>query len=96
MGQKEIQQLISSDAKKYFLKSLMKDIRAMKYMLENDWFETDVTRIGAEQEMVIVDKATRRPKCIGPEVLAQTGEYPWLGGELARFNLESNLPPIGI
>lgn len=94
MGQKEIQQLISSDAKKYFLKSLMKDIRAMKYMLENDWFETDVTRIGAEQEMVIVDKATRRPKCIGPEVLAQTGEYAWLGGELARFNLESNLPPL--
>jgi CBS domain-containing protein/gamma-glutamylcysteine synthetase len=94
MGQKEIQQLISSDAKKYFLKSLMKDIRAMKYMLENDWFETDVTRIGAEQEMVIVDKYTRRPKCIGPEVLEKTTEYPWLGGELARFNLESNLPPL--
>lgn len=94
MGQKEIQQLISSDAKKYFLKSLMKDIRAMKYMIENDWFETDTTRIGAEQEMVIVDKTTKRPKCIGPEVLSQTTEYPWLGGELARFNLESNLPPL--
>jgi len=94
MGQKAIQQLISSDAKKYFLKSLMKDIRAMKYMLENDWFEQGITRIGAEQEMVIIDKNTRRPRIIAPEVLEQAGAYPWLGGELARFNLESNLPPL--
>lgn len=93
MTNKAIQQLISSDAKKHFLKALMKDLRAMNYMIENEWFETDVTRIGAEQEMVIVDKETYQPRTIAPEVLEQTTQYPWLGGELARFNLESNLDP---
>lgn len=93
MTNKAIQQLISSSAKKNFLKALMKDLRAMNYMLENEWFETDVTRIGAEQEMVIVDKETFQPATIAPEVLATSGHLPWLGGELARFNLESNLDP---
>lgn len=93
MNQKAIQQLISSDAKKNFLKALMKDLRAMNYMLDNDWFESDITRIGAEQEMVIVDNETFRPKTIAPEVLETTEKYKWLGGELARFNLESNLDP---
>ncbi len=63
-------------------------------MLENDWFETDVTRIGAEQEMVLVDRESYRPACIAPEVLAKTTHLPYLGGELARFNLESNLDPL--
>ncbi|MBK7425794.1 MAG: CBS domain-containing protein [Saprospiraceae bacterium] len=89
-----IQQLISSDGKKNFLKCLMKDLRAMHYMLENDWFETDITRIGAEQEMVLVDRESYRPACIAPEVLAKTTHLPYLGGELARFNLESNLDPL--
>jgi CBS domain-containing protein/gamma-glutamylcysteine synthetase len=89
-----IQQLISSDGKKNFLKCLMKDLRAMHYMLENDWFETDITRIGAEQEMVLVDRESYRPACIAPEVLAKTAHLPYLGGELARFNLESNMDPL--
>lgn len=89
-----IQQLISSDGKKNFLKCLMKDLRAMHYMLENDWFESDITRIGAEQEMVLVDRESYRPACIAPEVLEKTKHLPYLGGELARFNLESNMDPL--
>lgn len=94
MANGAIQQLTSSESKKHFLKCLMKDLRAMNYMLENDWFETDITRIGAEQEMVMVDKETRRPSPIAVEVLEKTGHLPFLGGELARFNLESNLEPL--
>lgn len=89
-----IQQLISSDGKKNFLKCLMKDLRAMHYMLENEWFESDITRIGAEQEMVLVDRESYRPACIAPEVLEKTKHLPYLGGELARFNLESNMDPL--
>jgi len=33
------------------MKALLEDLRALEFMIENGRFETDVTRIGAEQEM---------------------------------------------
>lgn len=65
----------------------------MEHMLHNDWFESDVVRIGAEQEMVIVDKENFRPRTIAPQVLDQCEHYDWLVSELAQFNLEINLLP---
>ena len=76
-----------------FSKRLLDDMRAMEYMLENDWFETDIIRIGAEQEMVLVDKETFRPALIAEKVLKDMAQYKWMGSELAQFNLETNLTP---
>ncbi len=77
----------------HFVKSLLDDVKALEYMIENDWFETDIVRIGAEQEMVLVDQKTFKPACINIEALKQMPEWPWVETELAKFNLEINLDP---
>lgn len=32
-----------------FVKHLLNDVKALETMLADDWFETDIMRIGAEQ-----------------------------------------------
>lgn len=76
-----------------FVKALLQDVNAMEHMLQNDWFENDIVRIGAEQELVIIDKENYRPRTIATEVLAAHDNYQWLVSELAQFNLEINLSP---
>lgn len=74
-----------------FVRNLLGDVKALEYMIENDWFDVGVTRIGAEQEMCLVDSSWK-PAPIAMDVLAKQS-YPWLETELARFNLETNLSP---
>src|SRR5690242_6996984 len=60
-------------------------------MVAEQRFERDVRRIGAEQEMFLVDEAMR-PAPVAPQILA--GEHDArLVSELATFNLEANLSP---
>ncbi|MEM6768772.1 MAG: CBS domain-containing protein [Bacteroidota bacterium] len=77
-----------------FVRRLLKDVQALEYMIEHDWFETGVVRIGAEQEMCLVDDCFK-PASLATEVMEQFGtDIPdWLATELARFNLEINLSP---
>ncbi len=84
---------VSQSSKNLFVKGLLQDIRAMEFMLDQSWFEDDIVRIGAEQEMVIIDKDHFRPLNLGPQILADYPEYDWLVSELAQFNLEINLSP---
>lgn len=76
-----------------FVKALLNDVTALEHMLANDWFESDITRIGAEQEIVLIDKSTYRPSTLGPTILKKSTEDSWLVSELAKFNLELNLDP---
>ncbi len=76
-----------------FVRNLLRDVQAIEYMLENDWFESDIVRIGAEQEMCIVDRKTLKPALINMEVLKTMKDDEWVGTELAKFNLETNLLP---
>ncbi|MFN7119051.1 MAG: CBS domain-containing protein [Saprospiraceae bacterium] len=76
-----------------FVRNLLRDVQAFEYMLENDWFESDIVRIGAEQEMCLVDTKTFKPATINMEVLETMKDYEWCGTELAKFNLETNLTP---
>ena len=62
-------------------------------MIQNDWFETDIVRIGAEQEMVLVDQRTLKPACVNMQALEHMTDWPWVETELAKFNLEINLEP---
>ena len=52
------------------LKHLLKDIRALERMLSEDLFETDIVRIGAEQELCLVDKYAK-PLPIAMELLGK-------------------------
>jgi CBS domain-containing protein len=76
-----------------FIKHLLQDVKALEYMLENDWFETDTIRIGAEQEMCLIQNKNYKPASINMEVLAKMPEHDWCVTELAKFNLEANMQP---
>lgn len=61
-------------------------------MIANGMIETGVRRIGAEQELFLVDHAWR-PAPVAMEILAAIDD-PHYTTELARFNLEINLDPL--
>ena len=69
MGEQQVSIVKSQDQMQHFVKSLLDDVKALEYMLDNDWFETDIVRIGAEQEMVLVDQKTLKPACINMQAL---------------------------
>ncbi|NJC27086.1 CBS domain-containing protein [Neolewinella antarctica] len=76
-----------------FTRHLLQDVQALEYMLKNEWFETDTIRIGAEQEMCLVDSKTLKPTPKNINVLNRLKDHSWATTEIARFNLESNLSP---
>lgn len=93
MGVQKVNTLEGSNEMQLFVRALLDDVQALEYMLENDWFERDIVRIGAEQEMCLVHNKTMKPACINMQVLEQMTDAPWCVTELAKFNLETNLSP---
>ncbi len=93
MGEQKVSLLQDDAQMQNFVRLLLNDVRAMEYMLENDWFETGITRIGAEQEMCMVHNDNLKPACIAVEALEKMKKWDWVETELARFNLETNLTP---
>ena len=92
MGEQQVSRLNSRTENQKFISALLKDLHSLKYMLEHDWFEKDPIRIGAEQEIVLVDSYCK-PKPIAPEILKNLKNNKWLTSELSKFNLEINLSP---
>jgi hypothetical protein len=74
-----------------FMKVLLADLRALEYMLERGMFDTGPQRIGAEQELFLIDDAMR-PAPVAMQVLQQAAD-PRLTTEIGKFNLEANLTP---
>jgi CBS domain-containing protein/gamma-glutamylcysteine synthetase len=93
MGEQRVSKVTNKKAMQTFVKALLRDVEACDYMINQGWFENDITRIGAEQEMVMVDKMTYKPATIAVEALDSMKEYDWVETELAKFNLETNLTP---
>jgi len=93
MGEQNVNKLNSKEELQLFVKHLLNDVKALETMLADDWFETDIMRIGAEQEMFMVDDKYFKPALIAVEVLEEMKEFDWVGTELAKFNLETNLSP---
>lgn len=73
------------------MSAVLDDLRALDYMIEHDRIESGVHRVGAEQEMFLVDR-NLRPAPLAVEVLDSLDE-PRLTTEIARFNLEANITP---
>src|SRR5437773_6370849 len=92
MGEHNVEQQFDEKKSQAFMKALLEDLRALEFMIETDRFETGVVRIGAEQEMFLVDR-NLRPAPISLEVLDRAKD-PRLTTEIARFNLEANLTPL--
>ncbi len=92
MGEHNVEQFVDEKKAQAFMKALLEDLRALAFMLANGCFETGVTRIGAEQEMFLIDQYFRAAP-VSQEVLKHAGD-PRLTTEIARFNLEANLSPL--
>jgi len=73
-----------------FTKALLRDLRALRRMLDTGCFETGTCRIGAEQEMFLVNEAFR-PSATAVEILEEL-EGPFTT-ELALYNIEANVEP---
>jgi CBS domain-containing protein/gamma-glutamylcysteine synthetase len=93
MGEQRVSLVTEDEQMHRFVKSLLKDVQALEYMLENECFEDDIVRIGAEQEMCLVNNVDFKPACIITEVLERLGGHDWVETELAKFNLEIGLDP---
>ncbi len=92
MGQHKVEQHVDEKKSQVFMKALLEDLRALAFMLEDGRVESGVTRIGAEQEMFLIDRYLR-PAPVSLEVLAEANDAR-LTTEIARFNLEANLTPL--
>jgi CBS domain-containing protein len=75
-----------------FTRELLRDLQALERMVAGDQIESDVCRIGAEQELFIVDRDWM-PAPLSSELLAELDD-PHFTTELARYNLEVNLDPL--
>ncbi|MGZ3405437.1 MAG: glutamate-cysteine ligase family protein, partial [Polyangia bacterium] len=91
MGQHDVDELPDEERLRAFSKAVLDDLEALEAMLASGRFETGVRRIGAEQEMFLVDEAML-PATVGPAILERAHD-PRLVSELALFNLEANLSP---
>src|SRR4026209_540500 len=92
MGDHNVEQQVDEKKSQSFMKALLEDLRALAFMLEDGRVESGVTRIGAEQEMFLIDRHLR-PAPVSLEVLKEAGDAR-LTTEIARFNLEANLTPL--
>ena len=92
MGDLNVHSVRSKQEQQQFMRFLIRDIKAMERMLRDGWFETDPMRIGAEQEICLVDRYYK-PIHINLQAL-RTIDDPAFTSELANFNLEANLDPL--
>ena len=92
MGDFNVRPVRNQHDKQIFMKNLLKDMQALEHMVQNDWFEKDPIRIGAEQEMCLVDQ-NWKPYPINKEALAIISDDSFTS-ELAKFNMEVNLKPL--
>lgn len=91
MGDKKVTAEYDEEQMRAFTLAVLNDLQAFQMMLDADLFEEDVKRIGAEQEMFLVDSAMR-PAGIAVEVIEEAGDSR-LTTEIGKFNLEANLTP---
>lgn len=91
MGEHKIEQSVDDRQMRAFTKALLNDLGALEQMLDNGRIESGVRRIGAEQEMFLVD-AQFRPAPVAVEIIERVKD-PRVTTEIARFNLEANLTP---
>ncbi len=92
MGEQRIQEKSSGEDLRTFMRALLEDVHALEAMLGREGLiERGVRRIGAEQEMFLVDRSMR-PANKAPALLEELPEA-FFKPELGQFNLEANLSP---
>src|SRR5260221_5658764 len=83
MGEHNVEKEVDERKSQAFMKALLEDLRALAFMLEDGRVESGVRRIGAEQEMFLIDRDFR-PAPLSVEVLKAANDAR-LTTEIARF-----------
>lgn len=83
---------VAGGALHQFMAELLNDLRALEEIIDSGLIERSKRRIGAEQELFLVDRMGL-PACKALEVLERADD-PHFTTELGLFNLEINLDPL--
>jgi len=93
MGEQYVSTEHDSRQAQAFMKSLLADVSALERMIEAGRIESGVRRIGAEQEMFLIDRAMR-PAPAAMEVLKRAGDrrlsVDILEGQLGRLTVRND------
>jgi len=92
MGEHDVELESAPEQLRAFIRRLLNDLRALEKMIASGLIESDVRRIGAEQELFLVNSAWR-PAPVAKQVLDRIAD-PHFVTEIAQFNLEINLDPL--
>jgi len=91
MGEQKVTEANDDAELRAFMRAILADLHALEELIAGGKFESDVRRIGAEQEMFLVD-STLSVAPVATQVLENVDDER-LTTELAQFNLEANLSP---
>jgi gamma-glutamylcysteine synthetase len=89
---KEVDGKLEGERQREFMAAILDDVRALEYLLDHNLFESNVRRVGAEQEMFLVDEAWRPARGV-LQVLERLDGDPHYTTELGQFQLEVNCAP---
>ncbi len=92
MGELQVIPVLDSTDIRSYSQALFDDVAALEQLIEQGMIEQGVYRMGAEQELCLVDHHYR-PAPYSDEILAKIDD-PHFTTELAKFNLEINLDPL--
>ena len=91
MGDQNVDRDLSGESLRSFMKRVLTDLRALETIINDGMIESSVRRVGAEQEMFIVD-GSMRPAPLALELLERLDDERFTT-EIGLFNLEANLDP---
>ena len=89
MGEQNVKQNSDEATRQAFMKSLLNEVQALEGMLEKGMIESGERRIGAEQEMFIINHA-HQPALKALDILETIADDRFTH-EIGLFNLEANL-----
>jgi len=92
MGAQDIAEGVDKEELRRFTRALLDDVKALGMMVDGGHIETGIRRIGAEQEMFLIDPSGG-PSSTAVQVLEIMND-PRFTTELGQFNLEANLSPL--
>ncbi|RDV40050.1 CBS domain-containing protein [Bradymonadaceae bacterium TMQ3] len=91
MGEHDVKGMVGGEQLRHFMRRLLGDVRALEKMLDEGMIESGIRRIGAEQELFLLD-SSYRPAPLAMRALERLNDKRFTT-ELAQFNLEFNLEP---
>lgn len=94
MGEKQVSTESDEGRFRNFTRSVLSDLKALEMMLDARMFEENVLRIGAEQELFLVDESMH-PAPMVLDVLERAKDER-LTTEIGRFNIEANIKPLDL